>query len=296
MDASAYLDDATFAWDHRIYRYIFLSGLVILVYDHLLTLGSEVMIIWSSKLRLSTCWFLMVRYTAIAVSIVYAFFYFGNLSPEVCIEMEKVLEGLLCIQEALVEVTLGVRVFAMYGLNLWILLSLLVPGSISAAFALWTIIEYGRPVMLTAPGFGGCHTAIPKSTAIRLAAAWEAQLFCDIVVFGLTLRRAYVDRGVLGVISGSLIDRMLRDGAMYFGIIVLANLANVLTLYLGDIILAGILSWFTTSLSVTLICRLMLRLHKAGTPGMASANHETSELETLRFVGPAPVNVIDEDV
>ncbi|KAJ7896501.1 hypothetical protein B0H13DRAFT_2034044 [Mycena leptocephala] len=289
------LDYVTFAWDHRIYRYIFLSGLGILVYDHILSFGSEFNLMWGRKLRPTTCWFFAVRYISLGCSGAIMVFYFGNLSPEVCSKMERVLEVLLMVQEGLVEVTLTLRVYAMYGFNLWVAVPMGIAGAIATALGAWTIIQYGDPQMMTAPGMSGCHTAIPHSTAIILAGAWEAQLLLDTLVFGLTLYRAHADKAVMSLVPGSLIERMMRDGAMYFGIIVLANLANVLTLYFGDIMIAGILSWWTTSLSVTLISRLILNLQRAAVGNAASVDF-TTELEEIHFVdqdqapGPRPVD------
>ncbi|KAJ7659444.1 hypothetical protein B0H17DRAFT_1096131 [Mycena rosella] len=280
------LDYATFARDSRIYRCFFLAGLVILIYDHLLTFGPEVKYVWSSKLRPSTCWFLAVRYIGLAASITISVFYFGDLNHEVrvnCVKMQFAWEFLLVIQEVLVECTLGLRVFAMYGLNLWVLVCLLGAGGLSASLALWAIVKYGHPQMLSAPGLSGCHTLIPRASAFRLAGAWEAQLVCDSLVFALTVRRAYVQRRTSTRYTGTLIQRMVTDGGMYFGIIVIANLANLSTFYLSNVLLSGFLSWFTTSLSVTLLSRLMLNLHEAAHVGIGTAEANTMELETIRF-------------
>ncbi|KAJ7473527.1 hypothetical protein FB451DRAFT_1249476 [Mycena latifolia] len=285
-------DYPTFAWDHRIYRCFFVAGLVILIYDHLLTLGSEVQYVWSSKLRPSTCWFLAVRYVGLAASITISVFYFGDLSHESCVKMQLAWEVLLVVQEVLVECTLGLRVFAMYGLNLWILTCLLGAGGLSASLALWAIFKYGHPQMLSAPGLSGCHTSIPRTSAYRLAGAWEAQLVCDTLVFALTVRRAYIQRRTSPRYTGTLVERMVTDGAMYFGIIVIANLANLLTFYLGDVLLSGFLSWFTTSLSVTLLSRLMLNLHEAAHAGMDTEESDSIDLDTLRF--PTVPITIDE--
>ncbi|KAJ7106700.1 hypothetical protein C8R44DRAFT_987313 [Mycena epipterygia] len=307
------LDYSTFAWDHRIYRSFVVAGLVILVYDHLLTLGSEVKYVWSSKLRPSTCWFLAVRYIGLIASIIISVFYFGDLSHErygpscstftpaqqlvpyslSCVKMQLAWEFLLVIQEVLVECTLGLRVFAMYGLNLWILTCLLGAGGLSASLALWSIVKYGHPQMLSAPGLSGCHTAIPRTSAFRLAGAWEAQLVCDTLVFALTVRRAYIQRRTSPRWTGTLVETMVTDGAMYFGMIVIANLANLTTFYTGDILLSGFLSWFTTSLSVTLLSRLMLNLHEAAEIGIETAEPNSVELETLRF--PTVISTVDGD-
>ncbi|KAJ7138253.1 hypothetical protein C8R44DRAFT_868569 [Mycena epipterygia] len=80
--SSGGLDDARFAWDHQIYRYIFLSGLVVLLYDHLLTFGSEVNNIWSCKRRRSKYWFFAIRYITLGCNVPILVFYFGDLSPK----------------------------------------------------------------------------------------------------------------------------------------------------------------------------------------------------------------------
>ncbi|KAJ6620240.1 hypothetical protein B0H10DRAFT_2188700 [Mycena sp. CBHHK59/15] len=287
VDASDY---PTFARDHRIYRYFFLAGLVILVYDHLITLGPEVKHIWLSKLRPSACWFLAVRYISLGASIVISIFYFGDLGHEGCTKLQVAWECLLVVQEVLVECTLGLRVFAMYGFNPWILATLLGTGALSASLAaachLLIAMSSGPSLsmdVLKCSQPPVWRYATPPSCQNRLAAAWEAQLICDVVVFSLTLRSAYVQRRISGRFSGSLFERMVRDGAMYFGMIVLANLANLLTFYFGDILLAGFLSWFTTTLSVTLISRLMLNLHEAASIGIDTTEPNTIELESIRF-------------
>ncbi|KAJ6462295.1 hypothetical protein C8R47DRAFT_1158660 [Mycena vitilis] len=65
-------------------RSLFLAGFVIIAYDYLLTLGSEVQYIWSSKLRRSTCVYLAIRYIGVAASVKISVYYLGDLSREVC--------------------------------------------------------------------------------------------------------------------------------------------------------------------------------------------------------------------
>ncbi|KAJ7934284.1 hypothetical protein B0H13DRAFT_2650231 [Mycena leptocephala] len=300
-DSMGGLDYATFAWDHRISRYMFLCGFVILIYDHALTLGSEVGLIWQRRLRRpSVLWFLVVRYIPLACSCVMLVFHFGNLSPERCVlcsRMEHALEGLMFLQEALVDTTLGLHVLAMYGFDRRVLVPMLIISAISVALGLWTFIELGEPGMLTAPALNltGCDTALPRATALREARSWEVQLLADTLIFGLTAYRAYADHKIMKLVEGSLIKRMMKDGAMYFGIIVLANLANVLTLYSGDILTAGSLAWWTTSLSVTLIARLGLNLQRAGAPQPTRTEDlDSTELDVIRFKDPRPPQPLEE--
>ncbi|KAJ6535053.1 hypothetical protein B0H19DRAFT_1271710 [Mycena capillaripes] len=295
-DSIGGLDYTTFAWDHRISRYVFLCGFVILIYDHALTLGSEVKLIWQRRLwRPSALWFLAVRYISLASSCVMFVFHLGNLSPEGCVlctMMERVLEGLLLLQELLVDTTLCLRVSAMYGFNPRVVVPMSIILAISVALGLWTIIKFADPGMLTAPALNltGCDTALPRATALRQARSWEGQLLTDTLIFGLTAYRAYADHDLMKLLEGSLIKRMMKDGAMYFGIIVLANLANF-----GDILTAGILAWWTTSLSVALIARLGLNLQRASaSPPTRTEDLDSTELDVIHFQDPRPPQPLEE--
>ncbi|KAF7318665.1 hypothetical protein HMN09_00378200 [Mycena chlorophos] len=303
------LDYAAFVWDHRIYRELFLAALVILVYDHFLVFDDELRLIWRrGRLTPSTGWYLLVRCTSLLCSAVAGVFYFADMDRETCVYCRsaracvsltddiKMREdgasaGMVACLPG-VFVTLFLRVFAMYNRSIWVLAPIQTVATLNLALGLWTIVKYGHPRMLSAPrelGITGCHTAIPRATGWRLGGTWIAQMFSDTIVFGLTVFRAWKDQTVIKLVPGSLISRMARDGAIYFGIIVLANLANVLTCFLGDILIAGLLSWWTTSLSVTLICRLILSLQGMAEVVRADTDDlDETELEGIHFVAPGP--------
>ncbi|KAG1848963.1 hypothetical protein DFJ58DRAFT_795635 [Suillus subalutaceus] len=57
---------------------------------------------------------------------------------------------------------------------------------------------------------------------------------------------------------------------MFFGVMTLSNILNILTYYIGSVGLRGSLSTFTCCLSVTLISRLMLNLHQTIDTGIFS--------------------------
>ncbi|KAJ6489923.1 hypothetical protein C8R45DRAFT_1213328 [Mycena sanguinolenta] len=287
------LDYATFARDHRITRSVCLAGLAILIYDYFLTFGAEVKYIWSSKVRPGTCWFLAIRYLGLGANITICAYYFVDLDHEVCVKMQWAWMLLIVFMELLIEVSLTLRVFAMYGLNKWILASLLSANVALTVVAVFAIIEYGKHLdVLARPGFSGCDMAyFPRSVAAFPAGTWEGTLICDTLVFGLTARRALIQRKTSPLYAGSLIERMATDGTMYYGIIVPASLANVLTFHIGDAILSGFLCWFTTNLSLTLLSRLMLNLHEAAHVRIIDT---TRDPESLRFA-TVPMTMLDDE-
>ncbi|KAF8193254.1 hypothetical protein K438DRAFT_1969733 [Mycena galopus ATCC 62051] len=86
---------------------------------------------------------------------------------------------------------------------------------------------------------------------IRIAAAWSGMLVFDITIFILTVYQAlrYETR------SGSLFSIMFRDGAMYFGIMIAVNSANIATYVYGGPLVSGcattIVNTFVLSFAAT---------------------------------------------
>ncbi|KAJ7633308.1 hypothetical protein B0H17DRAFT_1108102 [Mycena rosella] len=277
------LDIDTLSHDQRLRRSAFLAGLVVLTYDHLLTLGSEVTHIWSAKVKRSAAWFLLFRYTALLSNLTMTAFFLGDFSPESCKTLSSAENYLLVIQEFFVGCTLSIRVCAMYGFNRRVFAALAIAALTTVSLGAWAIVG---PTISIDTDLPGCHVTTPRQQAIRVAAAWEAQLVCDILILGLTLRRAYTYHRTVGLRSGSLLPIMVRDGAVYFGMICLVNLANIVMLYAGDIITAGSLAWFASAISVTMISRLMLNLHDAARGSSRNGVFTDHEMEPIRFHRP----------
>ncbi|KAJ3931954.1 MAG: hypothetical protein NXY57DRAFT_162844 [Lentinula lateritia] len=92
-----------------------------------------------------------------------------------------------------------------------------------------------------------------------VAVGWEALLLYDLLLFGMTLAKAYQARYQLGprhIRGMSLISVIIRDGTIYFAII-------------------AAFSPITSCLSVTIMSRLMLHLHKIGTEGIYADHAKT---------------------
>ncbi|KAJ7124181.1 hypothetical protein C8R44DRAFT_852185 [Mycena epipterygia] len=252
----------------------FLVSLVILCYDHLLTLDSEINYVWRRPKRLSFFLFILLRYVSLLSNIGMIFFRFGDVELERCHASKMAEMFLVVVQCTLVGSILGLRVYAMYNFNKLVLFCLIGTGFMTVVLASWSIMgRTGTPV----PDVAGCEYPMSKSDAIQMAVPWESQLLCDVVVFGFTLIRSYRQPFK---IPGSILDFMVRDGALYFAVLALVNLANILMYYLGSPWTASSLSWFTSTLSVTMISRLMLNLHKAADVGILT---DDNTLTSVRF-------------
>jgi len=203
---------------------------------------------------------------------------FGNFSIETCGKLDVTHGTLIIVQEFLVGCTLVLRVLAMCSFNRRVVFMLSLLALIVLVLGAWSVVPSG-PAPTTDTNLPGCHSLISRAQSIRLAAAWEAQLAGDIILLTLTLCHGYnhSERGEM-LRAGLLWRVLVRDGAMYFGIICLANLANILMYYFGDMYTSSSISTFTVSLSVTMICRLMLNLHEAAAIGVEPWDGACSEI------------------
>ncbi|KAL5478612.1 hypothetical protein ACEPAI_2797 [Sanghuangporus weigelae] len=91
----------------------------------------------------------------------------------------------------------------------------------------------------------------------RIAAPWIVLMVYDAAVFFLTLRKA-LQIWKLG--SSRLFQILIRDGSIFFFVMTMANLSNVLVLILAPPFLKDVCTTFTSGISVTMVSRLMLNI------------------------------------
>ncbi|KAJ7785481.1 hypothetical protein B0H14DRAFT_3506837 [Mycena olivaceomarginata] len=89
-------------------RYFYLTGVVLLIYDHLLTLESEVRYIWTTDHTRSLAWYLLVRYFALCTNVTILALAFVDFS----------------VKELMIGTTLILRVLAMFSFDKRVVASL----------------------------------------------------------------------------------------------------------------------------------------------------------------------------
>ncbi|KAF9041519.1 hypothetical protein BJ165DRAFT_290706 [Panaeolus papilionaceus] len=235
------------ARDIMIHNYLHMFAISCLYYDHLLTSGREVEFLWKKTKNRSAYWFFLNRYIA----------FFGNIAVSV-----------------LGWIDLSPDVFSSE-----LLISLISLGAVLASIACWAL--FGQKSQPAEQG-GGCHLGFSKETAFRLAGAWEALFLYDTVIFALIVHKSLKDRRDVTSIRVPLITSLTRDGILYYFVMGLANLSNILSFYLLGPFLRGGLSTFASSISVTMMSRIMLNLHKTERDGIYSNTRETTA-ETSDF-------------
>ncbi|KAF9479858.1 hypothetical protein BDN70DRAFT_878276, partial [Pholiota conissans] len=227
-------DGLTTARDIQVHDYLHVLAVSCLFYDHAITFGQEIDYIWKRPKNRSSYWFFANRYLASVGNIAVTVLGFTSLSIQSCKRYSTFRQALLIGNQVVVCILLTLRIYALYGCSLRILAYLIGSGVVLLIASLWAL--FGQK---SAPSGGGsgCHVALSSGSAKRLAGTWEALFIYDSIIFSLTILKTWKarrDHNITGI-SIPLISLMLRDGAVYFAVMALCNLANILTFYLaGD--------------------------------------------------------------
>ncbi|KAI0744810.1 hypothetical protein C8Q76DRAFT_789289 [Earliella scabrosa] len=162
-------------------------------------------------------------------------------------------------------------------------------GEISESWAISTTM-----FSLSRPDEGGAHLYVEgcilvmsKSQGQHYAIAWSTILVFDFAVFCLTFARAL--KWSMAWRQG-LFYLILRDGTMYFAILIVCYLSNVLTFVYakaspGAAGYQGYPATLTNVLSATLVTRMMLNMREYGQAEVPRERASTIPLRVLRFGG-----------
>lgn len=252
--------------------YAILAGDSILMYDHVATLPEEIAFIWRRPKALSGMLFLLNRYFALLANIFYLVVAFVPLSDESCMRYTLFRQLSLIFQAIVVCLIMTIRTYALYGGSKRLLACLtIIMIALAIAVSVGSLGHFSGDAVLL-PGVG-CYETFTAVTAARLGLAWLAEMVFELLIFILIVYRICKTKGLLRlspVTRGNIIDIIFHDGAMYFGAMALINTPNIMTYYSGSVAVRGSLSTLTSCLSVTLMSRLMLNLHKSIDAGIFS--------------------------
>ncbi|KAJ7459565.1 hypothetical protein B0H11DRAFT_2059017 [Mycena galericulata] len=278
------LDLATILYDQRVDGYLHLTGTVLLVYDHLLTLESEVRHIWAPGTIRTVSWYCLVRYFALCANLAMFPLAFGNFSTKdlnplcSCVGLYAAADLSILLEVVLVEITLSLRVLAIYSVARRGKYFVAAVAIIVIALGAWTVKDVSPA--LASPG---CYSGTPTHRQLQIAGLWEAMFATDVVFLGLTLYRGYTQSRLLGtgLPSGSLWHVIVRDGV----IICIANLTNIIIYYSVSLRSVApfrvLIPALSCRLSVTAASRLMLNLRE-----VASMDELTSAVSrSIHFAG-----------
>lgn len=176
------------------------------------------------------------------------------------------------------------RTCALFGNSRRVLAVLGLLAITALALAFWSALT-SQSVIISGELVRGCHSTLLSEGAVHIAIPWETQVGFDLAIFILTIVRSYKCRNYSlerfrttkteRVSALGLADLIARDGAIYCGVMVLANIANILTFYIASDLFRGSLSTFSSCISVTMMSRLTLNLHDASS--LLPSTHTTTK-------------------
>ncbi|KAK7046435.1 hypothetical protein R3P38DRAFT_2873789 [Favolaschia claudopus] len=252
----------------------------LLFYDYLLTLDLEISRYWGSRFSWPTVLFFINRYGALLgnVPVIVQKFWSAPESSALiphklttCQHLELYHQWFVITTQILIGVMLIFRTYALYERNRTILILMLMVGAGVVAACIWGTIFSGKAQVVLGPLHLGCTYTIINSQTVALIVAWASMAIFDILIFFLTLYKALSQRYLVGV---QLLHILLRDGSIYFGVVVVSNLCNIMTFIFGGPFTRGVATTFTNIISSIMISRLMLNIRD---PSLANQRQEYSE-------------------
>ncbi|OCH91658.1 hypothetical protein OBBRIDRAFT_511824 [Obba rivulosa] len=161
--------------------------------------------------------------------------------------------------QAIVAVLLIMRTFSLYNRNKWILTLMLVTTCVGGVISIWSVVTNTGldDVEQSSLRFPGCNLSLSEDQARHLAGAWSSMLGLDTLIFVLTVVKVIQARDPM---KGGTLRLMLRDGAIYYGIIVITVITNIVTFLVGVPTTQGLCTVLTNVASSMLVSRLMLNL------------------------------------
>ncbi|KAH8103543.1 hypothetical protein BXZ70DRAFT_1005942 [Cristinia sonorae] len=203
-------------------RYAEAAASVIIVYDHLITLHSEIELIWRASWSLGKCLFLLNRYYTLSVMV------FNNYGTH-WVHWQGA-DGVIAFTFG--ELILQLRLYALYAQNKAILVVMVITfiGGLAASTTLMVL----SMIKITAishlvPGLSFC---IPLNSPKTFYAFWIPVLLSETVLCVLALWRglqSYFQLRGIQRSTYSLFDILIRDSCLYYVVIFAVYLFNLIT-------------------------------------------------------------------
>ncbi|KAF7343833.1 hypothetical protein MSAN_01964500 [Mycena sanguinolenta] len=258
--------------------YLDLISFSLLCYEYFITLELEVSRYWGLRPTVPNVLFFVNRYGMLfgTIPIVFQSFWTSPSTPHKlawtrCESLHFYHQWFAVVSQIVIGVMLILRTYALYERNRRVLALMVFVSLGVIAVGAWAIIGGPNPK----PGdevpqlhlYIGCSTGLTSAACVSSPLpAWAGNGFFDCTIFLLTLYRALSRSRAR---STELVTVLLRDGSIYFGVIILVNLSNILTFVLAGPYARGAPTTLANSVSSVMITRLMLNLRDPSLFSMA---------------------------
>ncbi|KAI5124836.1 hypothetical protein M0805_005466 [Coniferiporia weirii] len=256
MDSASY---ASIVFHRDIAKFLGAASWTLSVFEHLITLDWEIENIWQRKLSLRIVTWVLNRYV---FQLALFPIMIGALHAS-CLKYVRFLGAMHIMVNISSGLMLLLRVFALYGCKKWTLAVLLPFLLVEIALEAWAVA--GSQPMKNLDGQIGCILAGNAAHGKQFAIFWAGKPVFTFIVSLMTAAKALrVWKEDALMYRGSLWEVMLRDGVIYFLVILTVNLTNILTYVIAPKGDRFINAPFTDVIACTMVCRLTINLIQRG--------------------------------
>ncbi|KAI0075354.1 hypothetical protein K474DRAFT_1599946 [Panus rudis PR-1116 ss-1] len=241
-------------------RYLSAAGLVVLLYDHILTFPDEITLVWYSRRSFAKYAFLVNRYLVLASLLVIAYEMCGFIGIELCRNILTTASILGILSVGIANTLVLLRV-----VTLWdhrpIVTKLMTFGFL-ASFTTQLVtmaITTARlgPHVVWSPGANMCITTTTTSVYIVV---WSAPMLFEICVLVSTIMNA-LDRP--RVANLKMTQALYMDGVFYFFTLSCFRALNLAFSTVKRSSMVMLSAFFVWAMTTTVLNRSLLRIYQA---------------------------------
>jgi len=245
----------------KVSNYAQVAAAALVTYDAFLTLEDEVHLIWRRRWGFGTAIYFLNRYgVPVQAGLNIVAILDANLSLDACYSWNVWSTWIIPIVLMLIESLLVMRVSSMYSTR-WVTIPLVVLYILGAATMLaitGVVMEGVEAGPSPAPVVTGC---VLNGSAEFFWAMWIPSLVLETTMLFLTIARTA--RHLRKRAAMSVMHVILRDGVVYFCVIFVSMLSNLLVYLCAPPLYFSLLSQLMLSLSSMVAVRLFLNLRMA---------------------------------
>ncbi|GJF00614.1 hypothetical protein PsYK624_169080 [Phanerochaete sordida] len=240
------------------------------VYDYVLTIESEVKLVWYTKWNLTKLLFLVSRYSAFVDAILTTYDHFSpTISEETCHGISNAIPWVILGGVGVAEIILIIRTWAIWDRDRRIGSALFLSFIgiwATNAYCLAKFMSGSRVQMINtvAPSLDGCFL---ETTQDLLVVDWVLVVVFETAILGLTLVKFVHARVGLGPIARGttppLMQSLYRDGILFYVYLFGMSLINVVVLVTTSHDLSTLLACLQRAMHSILSVRLLLNLREA---------------------------------
>ncbi|EIW82671.1 hypothetical protein CONPUDRAFT_80922 [Coniophora puteana RWD-64-598 SS2] len=261
--------------------YVGFAGFTVLVWDHVITFGDEVEIIWRRPKNLMSILFLLNRYlTPLGFIIFLVAFLDSSWTRKRCEHYIRYQGAMVAIGIQIAGLMMLKRVSALFRAYMW------VTYSVALIFVVWVVVTayllaHGVAVRHT-PVVHSCSMVFDTSSVMASSSAWLPLLY-DTVVIGLVIYRTVPYKPTKN--PHTIARTLIADNILYYAVIFSVNITLTIMIAVAPAGLKNIGAQVELQLTVAMMSRITLNLPKTHRRLIGIETHSDSHVRPIIFAG-----------